>query len=69
LVNDTKCGIVVDYNNTSQIKNALISLKENPELRKFYGNNGRRAFLEKYNWIIMEEKLHKTYEVLINKVD
>lgn len=67
LVNDTKCGIVVDYNNTSQIKNAIISLKENPDLRKFYGNNGRRAFLEKYNWTRMEEKLHKTYEVLIRK--
>lgn len=67
LVNDTKCGIIVDYSNTSQIKNALISLKESPDLRKFYGNNGRRAFLEKYNWARMEEKLHKTYDVLLDK--
>lgn len=65
LVNDTKCGIIVDYNNTSEIKNALISLKESPDLRKFYGNNGRRAFLEKYNWARMEEKLHNTYDVLL----
>lgn len=67
LVNDTKCGIIVDYNNTSQIKNALISLKDSPDLRKFYGNNGRRAFLEKYNWARMEEKLHKTYDALLDK--
>lgn len=67
LVNDTKCGIVVDYNNTSQIKNALLSLKDSPDLRKSYGNNGRRAFLEKYNWARMEEKLHETYDVLLNK--
>lgn len=65
LVNDTKCGIIVDYSNTSEIKNALISLKESPDLRKFYGNNGRRAFLEKYNWARMEEKLHNTYDVLL----
>jgi glycosyltransferase involved in cell wall biosynthesis len=67
LVNDTKCGIIVDYNNTSQIKNALISLKESPYLRKFYGNNGRRAFLEKYNWGRMEEKLYNTYDVSLDK--
>jgi glycosyltransferase involved in cell wall biosynthesis len=66
LVNDTKCGIVVDYSNVQQIKNAILSLRDNPDLRKFYGNNGRRAFLEKYNWTRMEEKLYKTYEFLLN---
>lgn len=67
LVNDTKCGIIVDYDNVPQIKNAILSLKDNPDLRKFYGNNGHRAFLEKYNWTRMEEKLYKTYEVLLDR--
>ena len=66
LVNDTKCGIIVEYGNVEQIKQAIITLRDNPELRRFYGTNGRKAFLEKYNWTRMEEKLFKTYQDLLN---
>jgi glycosyltransferase involved in cell wall biosynthesis len=66
LVNDTKCGIIVEYDNMQQIKNAILTLRDNPELRKFYGMNGRKAFLEKYNWNRMEEKLYNTYKHLLN---
>jgi len=62
---DTKCGIVVEYGNVNQIKQAIVSLKENSELRKALGNNGRKAFVQKYNWTIMEEKLYKIYEELM----
>lgn len=67
LVNDTKCGIIVDYQNVPQIKNAILSLRDDPDLRKYYGNNGRRAFLEKYNWAKMEEKLYMIYEILLDR--
>ena len=43
LVNDTKCGIIVEYGNVEQIKQAIITLRDNPELRKFYGTNGRQG--------------------------
>jgi glycosyltransferase involved in cell wall biosynthesis len=65
LVNDTKCGILVDYGNINQIRQAIVRLKDDPELRKLYATNGRQAFLKKYNWAIMEEKLLKTYEDLL----
>ena len=65
LVNDTNCGLLVDYGNILDIKQAIIKLKNNPELRKLYAINGRQAFLKKYNWTKMEEKLYNTYDELL----
>jgi glycosyltransferase involved in cell wall biosynthesis len=67
IVNETGCGIIVAYDNKEQIKEAIITLRDNPELRKSLGANSRKAFLEKYNWTIMEEKLYKIYDDLLNK--
>lgn len=66
LVNETRCGLVVNYGDVKQIEQAIISLRDNPEMRRLLGTNGRKAFLEKYNWDRMEEKLLKTYENLLN---
>ena len=65
LVNETKCGIVVDYQNITEIKKAIIELRDNPELRKVFASNGRQAFVEKYNWGKMEEKLYNVYDILL----
>jgi glycosyltransferase involved in cell wall biosynthesis len=65
VVNATKCGLTVEYGNVKQIKDAIVTLRDNPELRKTLGDNGRKAFLEKYNWEIMEQKLYKAYERLL----
>lgn len=65
LVNETKCGIVVDYGNILDIKQAILKLRDNAELRELYATNGRQAFLEKYNWGKMEEKLYNIYDKLL----
>jgi glycosyltransferase involved in cell wall biosynthesis len=65
IVNETQCGMIVDYDNLDQIKQTIIDLRDNPELRKKLGDNGRNAFLQKYNWNAMEEKLYKIYEQLL----
>lgn len=65
IINETECGILVQYDNTKQIKQAIISLRDNQELRTRLGNNGRRAYLEKYNWKNMEKKLFITYDTLL----
>lgn len=67
IVNETRCGIIVEYDNKEQIKEAIITLRDSPELRKRLGTNGRSAFLKKYNWNIMEQKLFKIYDDLLNK--
>ena len=63
-IHETGCGIVVEYSNVEEIKQAIITLRDNPKLRKEMGNNGRKAYLEKYNWTQMEKKLYKIYEEL-----
>ncbi len=66
IVNETDCGVIVDYDDIEQIKEAIILLRDNPELRKRLGTNGRKAFLEKYNWNVMEQKLYRVYDNLLN---
>lgn len=65
VVNETGCGLVVDYNNTQEIKEAIVKLRDNPELGDKLGDNGRKAFLEKYNWAIMEKRLYGVYDRLL----
>jgi glycosyltransferase involved in cell wall biosynthesis len=65
LINELECGIVVDYHNVDQIRETIIKLNDNPGLRKRLGDNGRKAFLEKYNWNVMEQRLYKVYEDLL----
>jgi glycosyltransferase involved in cell wall biosynthesis len=65
VVSETDCGVIVDYEDTEHIKEAIIMLRDNPDLRKRLGTNGRKAFLEKYNWNIMEERLYTVYDNLL----
>jgi glycosyltransferase involved in cell wall biosynthesis len=68
LVNEeVGCGIVVNYNDIDKIKAAVVCLRDNTELRKRLGENGRKAFLQKYNWAHMEQLLYKIYDELLIK--
>jgi glycosyltransferase involved in cell wall biosynthesis len=64
-VNEIGFGIIVEYGNIDQIRSAITRLRDNPELRKRLGRNGRKAFLQKYNWQIMEKKLYDVYDNLL----
>ena len=66
LVKKIDCGIIVQYN-TDQVRDAIIKLRDDPELRTRLGNNGRKAFVEKYNWESMEKKLYQIYNNLLNE--
>jgi glycosyltransferase involved in cell wall biosynthesis len=66
IVNETECGIVVEYDNVKQIREAIITLRDNPALRKRLGDNGRKAFVEKYNWSRMEQKLFEVYKSMLS---
>jgi glycosyltransferase involved in cell wall biosynthesis len=66
LIEEDKCGLLVDYDSVDQIKNAITRLRDDKELRNKLGSNGRKAFLQKYNWQIMEKKLYRIYDDLIN---
>lgn len=59
------CGTVVDYNDINKIKAAVTRLRDDPLLCRKLGRNGRKAFLQKYNWGIMEKQLLEIYENLL----
>ncbi|MGB3459086.1 MAG: glycosyltransferase [Halobacteriota archaeon] len=56
-----KCGLTVDYNKES-VKEAIITLRDNPELCEELDKNALKAAKEKYNWENEKEKLLKVYE-------
>jgi len=60
-VQKENCGLVIDANNIEEIKSAIINLRDNPKLRSELGKNGRQAYLDKYNWKLMECKLLDLY--------
>jgi glycosyltransferase involved in cell wall biosynthesis len=64
LITEFNCGLLVDYNDVSQIQAAIIELQNNPKLRISLGNNGYQGFLKRYNWNVMEKRLLKIYEGL-----
>ena len=63
-VYNENCGLVVDANNVEEIKEAIIKLRDNPELCRELGANGRRAYEERYSWDIMEQRLLALYQEL-----
>ena len=67
LIKEVGCGIEVDWNDNNQIKNSIVRLRDDMELRKKLGENGRKAFEQKYSWEKMENKLYNIYEMLLKK--
>ncbi len=67
LINEYQCGVIVNYDDINQIKSAIISLRDNEDLCKELGTNGRRAYEQKYSWNHMEVKLFNIYDELLKK--
>jgi len=65
IIKEAQCGIIVEYDDVKQLSQAILALRDNVERRKRLGDNGREAFLQKYNWTVMEKKLYKVYEQLL----
>ena len=61
MVENENCGLVVDSNSVDEIRKAIVNLKESPQLCRQLGANGRRAYEEKYNREIMEQRLLTLY--------
>ena len=56
-------GLAVEYNEQA-LKEAIIKLRDNPELRERLGRNALKAAISKYNWQKQEEKLLELYRSL-----
>jgi glycosyltransferase involved in cell wall biosynthesis len=64
IVMNENCGVLADYENVNDIKNAIIRLKNDLELRKKLGENGLKMYKTKYNWDIMANRLLNVYKSL-----
>lgn len=64
IVKEENCGLIVPYGNIDALKEAIELLKNDPELCKTLGENGRNAYEKKYHWNIMEERLINCYHNL-----
>jgi len=67
IVKEEDCGLVVPYGDVKAIKEAILKLKNDPELRQTLGMNGRKAYEERYSWRIMEKKLLELYANLFDE--
>lgn len=60
LTEHEEVGLTVEYDKEA-LKQAIIELRDNPELRERLGRNALRAAITKYNWPREEEKLLELY--------
>jgi glycosyltransferase involved in cell wall biosynthesis len=49
LVEKHECGIVIDPGSAQQLHEAILHLKDHPELCRRYGNNGRQSVVKHYS--------------------
>lgn len=68
IVEGEKCGICVNPTDVGQIRDAIVTLIQNPELAKEMGQNGKAAVIKKYNWCSQESILFEVYSILQGKV-
>lgn len=64
IVRSENCGVIVPYGDVKAIKEAIVKLNSDADLRQQFGANGRRAYEERYTWDIMERRLIDLYEGL-----
>jgi glycosyltransferase involved in cell wall biosynthesis len=62
LIGKLDCGLVANPVSPEAIAAAIRELYDAPELRRRFGDNGRRAVQEQYNWENQERKLLEIYE-------
>ncbi len=58
------CGLAIDYSPES-FKKAIIYLKEHPDEAAEMGRNGRQAAEEEFNWSVMEKRLLRVYDSVL----
>lgn len=60
------CGWLVNPEDATSIQLAIEKYKNNPSLGKAYGQNGRKLYINEFNWSIEEKKLFSIYKEVLN---
>lgn len=69
VVDDGKTGIIVEKENPNQLADALITLINNPILRKKMGDSGRFKVIQDFSWDSSVKKMLLIYHNLLNNID
>jgi glycogen(starch) synthase len=64
---EEQCGYHIDPNNPSDIAWGIINALENPERRKWLGQNGRKRVLNEFTWTKIAEKTVELYEKILKR--
>ena len=64
IVREARCGVVVPYGDVPALTSTLKTCLGAPQRRAKLGNNGRKAYEERYSWAIMEERVLSGYRSL-----
>lgn len=65
-INEANVGETVDPTSPTMIWDAVNKILSDQELYNTYSKNGNKVASEKYNWDIMEIKLLKIYNSILN---
>jgi glycosyltransferase involved in cell wall biosynthesis len=60
------CGVLVKSDDPKGYADAIIGLLNNPEKTKRMGDIGQKAFIERFNWSIVEKRLVDFYESILD---
>jgi glycosyltransferase involved in cell wall biosynthesis len=61
MIRKYNCGLCVDTSKPKDIADAILRLANNRDLRKRFGENGRKAIQQELGWHKMKEKLERIY--------
>ena len=64
IIDQAKCGLLVDSSDPMSLQGALENLIANPESIRLMGKNGKDAIRDKYNWEAESDKLVAMYNEL-----
>ena len=68
IVQEAKCGFLVNPTDIEMIAEKIMWLFDNPEKAREMGENGRKAALKYYSWEREEKKLLKTYKKILKNI-
>lgn len=68
LVQELDCGLLIPYGDVEAFHAAVRNVQERPEEIERLGANGYKAFVERYHWGLMEDRLRRSMEFAISRI-
>ncbi|ALV62898.1 Glycosyltransferase [Thermococcus sp. 2319x1] len=68
VVKENEAGLLVPPGNELELRKTIQKLLKDEELRRWYGNNGRKAVEEKYSWDKVVVEIEKIYEEILSNL-